>query len=363
MANRELQFVDGKSRKFWVIVLKGKSHAVTFGRVGTSGQTRTKDFDTTQEAKKSYEKLVQQKLKKGYVDAKKSSSTKTAAKKTTKKSSPAKNKARRVRRSTDRVAKEFAEIKARKISAKQLIWSFCLSAANEEQRQAATVRCVEFLAGILGKRRRVDLEDSTFDRKKLQHIFLKIPTPTPDLLRKLDRGMADCCKGIKVKCNFVGYLEEIYPRDSWKTLGTVLRPDKPSVESIGDLDCRELRYDGLYCSHYNSDGAGAYLRFYPDGEYVSADVAGLEDAVGDGSVRDVARWLRREDKDRSVGTFTLKVKSLRGECHLESTPGEEPYLFTIKARLTKQGLKVRSWSSYWNDETDMIYVFHKLKLR
>ena len=72
-------------------MLKGKSHAVTFGRVGASGQTRTKDFDTTQEAKKSYDKLVQQKLKKGYVDAKKASSTKTAAKKTTKKSSPAKN--------------------------------------------------------------------------------------------------------------------------------------------------------------------------------------------------------------------------------------------------------------------------------
>lgn len=83
MAKRELQFVDGKSHKFWAIELKGKTQAVTFGRIGTSGQTQSKDFDTPQEAKKSYDKLVQQKLKKGYVDAKKSTSVKTDANKKT----------------------------------------------------------------------------------------------------------------------------------------------------------------------------------------------------------------------------------------------------------------------------------------
>ena len=50
MAKRELQFNDGKSQKFWTISLKGTSHTVTFGRIGTSGQTRTKHFDTKEEA-------------------------------------------------------------------------------------------------------------------------------------------------------------------------------------------------------------------------------------------------------------------------------------------------------------------------
>ena len=60
MAKRELQFDDGKSQKFWTNVLKGKSHTVAFGRTGTKGQTRTKEFGTQQEAKKSYDKLVEE---------------------------------------------------------------------------------------------------------------------------------------------------------------------------------------------------------------------------------------------------------------------------------------------------------------
>jgi len=271
-------------------------------------------------------------------------------------SSSTKRKTRRATPSKDKVAKEFAEIKARKISSKKLVWGFCLTAADEEQLQASTEDSVEFLARILEKRCRAAAETTTIDhKKKLQHIFLKIPTPTPALLRKLDRGMADCCKGTKVKYNFMGYVEEIYAWDSWKTLGTVIRAAKPTVESIGDLDCRELRFDGLY---YNDlGGGGDYLRFYPDGEFVSAAVS------GDESVSDVARWLRRQHKYSTVGTFTLKVKSLQGEYQVESDPGEEPIHIKLKARLTKQGLKVRTWSSYSNEETDAVYAFHDVKLR
>lgn len=69
MAKRELQFDDGKSQKFWTISLEGTSHTVTFGRIGTTGQTRTKNFETNAEAKKSYDKLVGQKLAKGYAEA------------------------------------------------------------------------------------------------------------------------------------------------------------------------------------------------------------------------------------------------------------------------------------------------------
>jgi predicted DNA-binding WGR domain protein len=68
MNQRSLHYCDGKSDKFWTIILDGKSHTVHYGRVGTVGQTQTKEFSSEAEALKSYEKLVNQKLKKGYVE-------------------------------------------------------------------------------------------------------------------------------------------------------------------------------------------------------------------------------------------------------------------------------------------------------
>ena len=65
---RELTYSDGKSNKFWKIEIEGASHTVTFGRVGTDGQSRTKDFGREDDAKKSFDKLVAEKLKKGYAD-------------------------------------------------------------------------------------------------------------------------------------------------------------------------------------------------------------------------------------------------------------------------------------------------------
>jgi len=66
---RELVYSEGSSNKFWRIELNDASHTVNFGRIGTAGQTKTKDFDTKEEAKKSFDKLVAEKLKKGYTDA------------------------------------------------------------------------------------------------------------------------------------------------------------------------------------------------------------------------------------------------------------------------------------------------------
>ena len=66
---RSLTFQDGSSNKFWTIELTGDSHTVHFGRVGTNGQAQTKSFDSAAEAKKSYDKLVAEKVKKGYTDA------------------------------------------------------------------------------------------------------------------------------------------------------------------------------------------------------------------------------------------------------------------------------------------------------
>lgn len=66
MSEESLQFSEGNSDKFWKIKLEGNSFTVHFGRVGTSGQSQTKTFSSAAEAQKNYDKLVAEKLKKGY---------------------------------------------------------------------------------------------------------------------------------------------------------------------------------------------------------------------------------------------------------------------------------------------------------
>ena len=68
MSRREFELIDGTSRKFWSIELDDKAHTVQFGRIGTAGQTRRKEFDTSAEARASYDKLIAEKVKKGYVE-------------------------------------------------------------------------------------------------------------------------------------------------------------------------------------------------------------------------------------------------------------------------------------------------------
>lgn len=63
--SRSLVFSEGTSNKFWKIELDGASHTVTFGRVGTAGQRQVKDFNDDAAARKSFDKLVAEKVKKG----------------------------------------------------------------------------------------------------------------------------------------------------------------------------------------------------------------------------------------------------------------------------------------------------------
>ena len=65
---RKLVYKDKKSNKFWNIEVSDKSFTVTFGRVGTKGQSNTKTFQSKDTCKKEVEKLIQQKMKKGYKD-------------------------------------------------------------------------------------------------------------------------------------------------------------------------------------------------------------------------------------------------------------------------------------------------------
>jgi uncharacterized protein (TIGR02996 family) len=65
---RTFVFTDGSSNKFWHIKLEGTKFTVQYGRVGTTGQTQTKSFATPALALKEYEKLIIEKLEKGYVE-------------------------------------------------------------------------------------------------------------------------------------------------------------------------------------------------------------------------------------------------------------------------------------------------------
>ncbi len=77
LTRRSFEYRQGKHRKFWVIELGGASHLVRYGRVPkddrhgygiNGGQRRTKEFGSPEEARASYEKLIRQKLKEGYVE-------------------------------------------------------------------------------------------------------------------------------------------------------------------------------------------------------------------------------------------------------------------------------------------------------
>ncbi len=65
-ARREFHFVSGASAKFWAIELKGKSFDVTYGKIGTNGTTKTKDFASNEKASAACEKLIVEKTSKGY---------------------------------------------------------------------------------------------------------------------------------------------------------------------------------------------------------------------------------------------------------------------------------------------------------
>lgn len=100
MASREFQFTDGSSDKFWIIDLEADKFTVRFGRVGTRGQTQEKTFGTEAEAAKAYEKLIAEKVKKGYKEIGAAAAT-TAAPPAAAKATKAKKAARETEKTAD----------------------------------------------------------------------------------------------------------------------------------------------------------------------------------------------------------------------------------------------------------------------
>lgn len=65
---RRFEYKDAKSNKFWEVEVKGKNLQVTFGKIGTDGQSKPKAFATPEKAKAEMEKLIKEKTGKGYVE-------------------------------------------------------------------------------------------------------------------------------------------------------------------------------------------------------------------------------------------------------------------------------------------------------
>lgn len=75
-----LELSDDYSDKFWEVAIDGKVLILRWGKIGTTGQSKTKTFDSLDEAASNAEKLKQAKINKGYSPADPTQSDKTPIK-------------------------------------------------------------------------------------------------------------------------------------------------------------------------------------------------------------------------------------------------------------------------------------------
>ena len=64
---RRFEFVGGSSDKFWEVSVRRNEILVRFGRNGTNGQATTKTFVNNAAAEKHAEKMIRDKVGKGYL--------------------------------------------------------------------------------------------------------------------------------------------------------------------------------------------------------------------------------------------------------------------------------------------------------
>jgi uncharacterized protein (TIGR02996 family) len=65
---RHFELVAGTSSKFWEITVEDASFVTRYGRIGTSGQKTFKEFVSPEKARQEAEKLIAEKVGKGYVE-------------------------------------------------------------------------------------------------------------------------------------------------------------------------------------------------------------------------------------------------------------------------------------------------------
>ena len=61
-------YQDEKSHKFWAVEQQGNELHISWGKVGTQGQSQVKNFADVAAAEKAKLKLIAEKTKKGYVE-------------------------------------------------------------------------------------------------------------------------------------------------------------------------------------------------------------------------------------------------------------------------------------------------------
>jgi len=67
--SRYLECRQDGSSKFWTVTVDGQHYTVRFGKIGTTGQTQVKEFETPARAQAEVAKMVREKLAKGYIEA------------------------------------------------------------------------------------------------------------------------------------------------------------------------------------------------------------------------------------------------------------------------------------------------------
>ena len=66
---RYFTFINDTSNKFWQITTAGTAYTVTFGRIGTAGQSQTKTVDSPERCQQEIDKLIREKTGKGYLES------------------------------------------------------------------------------------------------------------------------------------------------------------------------------------------------------------------------------------------------------------------------------------------------------
>ena len=67
-ATRRFALVAGTSAKFWEVSVTGATVHVRFGRIGSAGQRQTKEFADAAAAEQHVQRVIGQKLAKGYLE-------------------------------------------------------------------------------------------------------------------------------------------------------------------------------------------------------------------------------------------------------------------------------------------------------
>jgi len=65
---RYFEFVDNNSAKFWEVWPEAATLFIRFGKIGTNGQTTTKEFSDAAAVTEALNKAVAEKIRKGYIE-------------------------------------------------------------------------------------------------------------------------------------------------------------------------------------------------------------------------------------------------------------------------------------------------------